>query len=779
MRRLFSARPRSRGGMVAFVFVVAAAGALIAWKVGVAVSVGPGWDTYAFLGNAAEFAGRGFGYTELHRPPLISLITSLAWRLGAPFQEWVIQWVDGALSLSGIAAFYVLARRRFEPGLAAVGALSLLAVQPLWRYVGVGYTDFSSVALSMWMLVAVIKATEERPEWYSAAALLFLSAVLMRYTAILAVFPALLWLVLRGRLFRHAKSIVAAAVVFVVAYIPVGRFYISRFGDALFPFIVALSMSEGVSAPGGQGAVSLAGPYYLTNLPSFLSPPGFEIVGWVVLIVAAMGLALSAWSYVGRTPVSVRRAAVAVLGVIVLIGGQKAGSLAIHQLSVVGGVFLVWSSLAGREAHPDKRVLAPFALDAVMVALLFAYLDFHGNQTINVPRYIIPMAPGIVYLILLGWRAAAADLRRTIAPADGSDSEALSALVRVGAPAALAALLAVSLAFTVGKTPHEPDRLVQASKDSAAWLLKHRGPGDERPVYSDLWPLTAWYTHGPARAMPFFKDDRAYAHELAKRDATYFFTIRRRRFADYREAYVTGPMTVLKRTLPSADVLPRVLYLGKAWDNYLESVTDFDFFLMSQAGRYGWEKTAFMDDRTAEQMAAFDAVAFYGVRWHDRAAGEAELGRYLERGGSVVIDASRNIGALPYDLGNTVMFDTVMRRGLASQDAQVGVSSEFARRHPEIGTIAPTPFLTETDEPWFGAEYSALPDTPELQVLATVGGKPAIVVRRVGKGKVYWIGYNLVWHAFLTENEGEGRIIRAVFADAVASSNTARVQEDQ
>ncbi|MDP2400972.1 MAG: hypothetical protein Q8M66_03250, partial [Actinomycetota bacterium] len=67
--------------VVALVAVTTAVG-----RVREAIAVGPGWDTYAFLANAAEFAGKGFGYAEPHRPPLISLLTSVWFRF-APLSE--------------------------------------------------------------------------------------------------------------------------------------------------------------------------------------------------------------------------------------------------------------------------------------------------------------------------------------------------------------------------------------------------------------------------------------------------------------------------------------------------------------------------------------------------------------------------------------------------------------------------------------------------------------------------------------------------------------------
>jgi hypothetical protein len=775
MARSTSSAPRlTRRGFLAVLLLGAVAAALIVYKTLIAVSVGPGWDTYAFLSNAAVFAGRGYGYSELHRPPVISLLTALAWRLGAPMQESVIQWVDAALSLSGILAFYLLARKRFSAALSFVGALAFFALTPLWFYLGYGYTDLGSVGFSLWVLLALIRATEDNPWYYVAAGLLFLAAVMTRYTALLVAFPALVFLVLRGHIFRHAKAFVVAILVTVAAYVPIGRMYAARFGDALFPFIIAFTLSEEVTAPSGEGATRAAGWFYLRNLGDFLAPHRLEFLGWILVGVGIVGLGVTVGSYISALRPTRRRLLLAAGGLAIMLAGQMVGGLAIRQATIMAGVWLLWRPLAPREDLPDGRTLFIPALDAMLVAWFLAYFSFHGNQAIQVPRYLVAMAPGLIWLLMLGWQGLAESLGRALDSASGK-AGALMPIARLGAPIGMGLLLAISIGVTAARTPRAPDPLVAGARDSAQWMMSlppaQRASG---PVYSDLWPVTAWYGRFGAVAMPPFKDPRAYGNELAKSNAGYFVTIRARRFPDFNVAQQFGAVTVLQRTRPNGLGLPNVAYLGKAWDNYLETVSDYSFFLKTTAGRYGWEGSAFMDSMTAQQLASYDAVAMYGVRWRDRAAGEAVLRDYVSNGGSLVIDASANLGALPYEFNDTVMFDTVMKRGAVPRDAAIHVTSDFASAHPEIGQIDPTPWVNETGGGWFGAEYSPLVGTQPAKVLATVGGKPLVTVIDVGNGRVYWIGYNLVWHAFLTGNSGEARLVKAVFADAIAHAQSSR-----
>ena len=124
--------------------------------------------------------------------------------------------------------------------------------------------------------------------------------------------------------------------------------------------------------------------------------------------------------------------------------------------------------------------------------------------------------------------------------------------------------------------------------------------------------------------------------------------------------------------------------------------------------------------------------------------------------------------AVAQDVANTVLFDTVIRRRELPAGATLRVGDELRALDPRLGDVDAAPFVDETGGAWYGAYYTPLPGSEDLTVLATVDGRPAVAMRTLGKGRVYLIGYNLVWHAFITENADEQALIDAVFAYALA-----------
>lgn len=729
-----------------------AATALVATKLVMQLRAGPLWDSYAYLANAAAIAGKSIGYQEPWRSPGMSVLTAPAF-LAGPLNVAAIQVVDALLTLSGTAAFFLLLRRRFDVLPTIIGTLTLLVLPPVWAWIGVGYTDFPSVALALWAAYFFVKAAEENPAWYFAAFPLTMAAVLVRVTALLVVLPLGVWLLLRWHPFRHARHMTAGALLALGAYLPAGLFYAQRFGDALFPFIIAFQISQEQSTGAG----------FVTTEPGAIAG-ALLIVGALVLLTVATGLlqSIADWLMSARRPSPARLAVVAAALAIAGMAARSSAGLIATQGVAVAACFVIWSVAAPRDE--TGRVKSSYALDALMFAWLLAFgMWFLGNP-IKVPRYMITFAPGMIYIALLGLDAWATRFR-SWRSGGAQEGRAAEALVWAG----MGLAIVVALYVDVSITPRGPDEAGAVSKRSALWLADHDPAIRDRTVFSDVWPYTSWYLRANSEPMPAFTSPRAFMHELDKRDVDYYIALGSRSFEPTFTPIATdGGLRVLKRVLPARSDLPRVRYLGDAWQNYAEEITGFGFFLDSDSGAQGWEGSAYLDAYTAEELAEFDAVAAYGFRWKNRATAEKALEKYVRAGGVVVIDATGNFSRVGYPLEDAALFGVAISRRSLSAEAGWSVAPAFAGRHPEIGPMLPTPWRDEDGRAWVGASYEPLRPVEKWEVLATVGGTPAVAMQTMGKGRVYWLAYNLAWHAFKTGNDSEGRLVRAVFDDALA-----------
>jgi hypothetical protein len=268
--------------------------------------------------------------------------------------------------------------------------------------------------------------------------------------------------------------------------------------------------------------------------------------------------------------------------------------------------------------------------------------------------------------------------------------------------------------------------------------------------------------------MPAFKNLPAFQHELDKNAVAYYFTIRGRRYRGYTPIEHSGSMTILGRVVPALAIgQRRVQELGDGWENYLESLCDYDFELIHSEGHYGLAGSAMMDAYSASQLSRFDAVALFGAHWRDRRTGERALRTYVENGGTLIIDASRNLDGPEYTMADTIFLDTVIQRMPMRAGAAFQLSPSFARSHPDAAGITPSRFVDEGGGRWYGAAYKPLDPTRPRRTLVWLGGMPAVTVQQLGRGRIYWMAYNVAWHAWLTQNEGEKRLIKAVMGEAL------------
>lgn len=743
-------RPRSDVGALAAAGLLAATALLVVVRTWLATRVGPGWDAFAFLANAAEYAGRGFGYTEPQRSPLMSWLVALVFRTGI-MDRSVIQWVDGALTALGLAAFFLLLRRRFAPLPSALAALALFVMPPVWAWTGVGYTDFPSVAVALVALLALITATERNPYVYLLAAPLALAAVMTRFTALLLLFPLAVWFALRVRLLRDFKFVAGGVAIAVLAYIPASAYYADRFGDRLFPFIISFQIAS----------EQLTGRGFVTTEPG---SPGriLLLIAGVLSLTAVAGLLQLLWERLSspQGPSARRVAAVVAIAAAVMFVESNAGLIA-RQAVLCASTVAVYLLLARRDAH--NRVIPNNALDATMLAWFLAAFDWYVHNPVQVPRYLIAFAPGLVYLVTLGLEAWSERLDLWL-----RGDERGVRVARMSLLAAIGIVIAVAVVSDFARVPRQADAASAAAERSAQWLAANdTALASKGPIYSDAWPYTSWYLRTNARPMPSFEDSRAPLHELEKSRAAYYLTFATPSFEPtFAPAANIDGMSVLSRTRTAERTLPRVRYLGDAWSNYLERITGYTFYLDADSGSQGWEGSAFLDAYSPEQLARYPVVAAYDFRWRSRAAAERALTTYVRSGGVLVIDASGNFARPGFALSDAGMFETAISRAEIARDARIAVSPEFSARHAEVATVSASPWVDETGEPWFGATYEPLATADDWRVVATVGGKPLVAVQTLGKGRIYWIGANLAWHAFKKDNAEEAALVSAVFEDA-------------
>jgi hypothetical protein len=493
---------------------------------------------------------------------------------------------------------------------------------------------------------------------------------------------------------------------------------------------------------------------------------------------------------------------VAAIGLVLLVEAQGGSLFRVIGITALG--FAVASFMRPRDSVPPEPEAyerpwrrfrrsdtgGALALDATMLVWGLLFLDAHGHMQPQIDRYFITMAPAALYLVTLGWRAfgvpfsaVTAFVKKRWAARPDALSGA-SAVLGIAAFAAMAALgiLVVRDGYSTTAV-RQRDPVVAGAEQTAQWLAANEPDIKDKTVFSDVWPLTSWYLRSEAHPMPTFESLKAFPFELEKSRVDYYVTIRSRLYAGYAPVYGAASATVLKYQSTFARSVPAIAYLGDGWDAYVEQLCNFDVSLYFSSRRQLGTGTYLLDSMTPEQLAQYDAVAVFGTHWRSKAAAEKTLRTYVENGGTVIIDASHNMDGFSYPIVDSVFMDVLVRRKSLPASSVMTVSPTLAAESRVPTTFLPSPLVDENGGPWFGASYTPAPWSEsgsraqeDYEVLASIGGDPAVLLQRIGKGRIFWVSNNLVWHTYLEGNENEVRLMRGVFRMAVGLPPTPQAE---
>lgn len=702
---------------------------------------GPGWDPFAFLANGLEFAGKGIGYSELHRPPLISFLTSLLFRTGW-VSESALFAVDAALVFLGIIGFYKLLNLRFSAWLSFLGALFFFSFPPIIGLATTGYTDVPSVALSVWTIYFFVLALEKDSRYHWVTWPLFTLTVLMRFTGLLLIVPLLPLLLGRATVLRNLKDIAIGIFLSFLIALPAFFLYYLKFGDPIFPFTHAFFA---VSEPAPTENFTLSGnvAWFLVNMKSFVLNQRLSALFPLLLAMIALGLVLRLVKLVKRTGRDLYYylflAAVLAFYLLVFF---KAGFV-IRQISLV----VLGTLLYHYFQKADQKYIT---LNIIFLLWFLTYFDFHSHDPIKIERYFAVMAPGVAFFTLEGLEAIGKALGNRVLTA------AWNGLVAVMIAMAILASLVATFASRV-----ERDYLVNDTVRTSSWLKKNDSRISQAKIYSDLWPVFSWYLRENVEPMPFFKDERAFDHALVKQDVDYYLAIRERKLPSYQVAAQIGSVTVFKRNPALAQAQTRILYLGMNWEHYLEDVLDFKHSVVYEPGKYYLGKSLYLDGYTLKELKEYPLVIMYNFRWHNRKKAESLLRDYVSSGGSIIVDASGNRQSIPYNLEGDSFLDVSILRKSLPEKPDIRISPDLP-----VAKVEFSPFVSD-GEAWYGMTYENLDEKIPFKVLATANGETLIAEQRLGKGKIIWMGFNLVWHSFYKENRAEQKLIQGLVTYAL------------
>lgn len=755
LNRLVPKDKTARVDLIYALGITAASVVVVLLRMKLQVIRGPFFDTYAYIDNALHMAGKT-SYFEVYRSPVLSLITSIFYRLGWESLS-TIYWVDAVFYVLAALGIYRLLRFRLRPAFSATAAVIFLSFPDIIENVTAGITDIAALSISIWLIVFFVLATEKDERYYLVAFPLFAVSFLTRFSASVMVFPIVLWILLRGNVLRQMK-VLASGALLAGGILAVDMYYYwLKTGVPYIQFTRTFEVATLTTNVGKDIAAPKAPPiWWFQNLPRMLS---LGWVKWVLLVVLAAGLLVWAYDFWRRTKREKPQAGNTVLLLFIALTALLFFSDVqfIYACVILMGVLLL--------AKPLLKLDDQSSFEILMVFWLISYLIFHGHMLAKVSRYFIPMVPGVVFLMAAGLQIVVDRLK----------PKPVRTLVTVVVVASLCVVAAVSFKASLDRVYNmgEWNPYVKGLEQTRTWFA--RNVGDRKvDVYADYFVGMPWYLRN-YRILPQepLATKSAYSHTLDKNNVEYFVSIHAAEpLPSFRIRQKTGGFTIYERDKPPADK-PRLLLIGSSLDNYLEDITGYKFFLNRKKSDMpdfvNSEVGTFIDDYTPAKLKAYDAVVLYSFRWHDRAKAQKMIRDYVANGGTLLIDASgvANSGDSSFTLYGTSFLDVMIRQHALPSRPSLDISG--VRQTYPVNTAKFSPFLTESRDVWRGATYSAN-EGPYI-VLATADGTPLLARQDIGFGKVYWIGHNVMFHAFFYKNKQEYALVKNIFAQATETGD--------
>lgn len=502
---------------------------IIYFRIIIQIEVGPIWDTFDFLSNAMFFAGQGFGYTDLTRPPLLPFLTSLFFSLGY-ISELPIFILEGLFYILGAVGLYFLLKIRFSSLESFMGSLLFATFPVVLFFTGLGLSDIPSVCFLIWAIYFTVLAVKKNSKLFYFSFLFAMLAFLTRYAAGLIIFPILIYIIINRKTINYWNVVVGIIISIIPLFLTL-IFFFYTFDNPIYPF--------GSFYGSTQGSMPVLNYYYVPdffyfvkNIPSYIGVAGITIIAFIILGILLLIFKGNKNLNKLRTIISRRNVNTVsitsfILFLIFILSLNRVPWILSELILfvLILRIYSVFSNLEYKFLDMDLLFLTWFVV----------FFVFHSVYVIKDDRYFLTMAPSLSYFLILGFNKISQSL----------DFKNLK-LTRSFLTIFFVALMLIStFNYLPGIYEHEylEKQAAEDSQISSQWLMNFDHNYRNKVIYADLGPYFSWYLRMNVKTMPVFmngkrfgyqikdynitdKDLQNYDNELINNNASYYFSIR-------------------------------------------------------------------------------------------------------------------------------------------------------------------------------------------------------------------------------------------------------------
>jgi 4-amino-4-deoxy-L-arabinose transferase-like glycosyltransferase len=525
-------------------------------RVKIQMEIGPIWDTFDFLSNAIYFAGQGFGYVDLTRPPVLPLLTSIFFRLGFVSIEPIFI-LDGIFYIIGVLGLYLLLKLRFNSLESFLGSLLFATFPIVLFFTGLGLSDVPSLTFSIWALYFIIMAVKKNSKFFYLSFLIATMAFLTRYTAGLIIFPMVIYLLINVKHLKY-QDIVIGILISSLPIVLTLVFFFYVFKNPFYPFELFYSSTQSSVLPIFNYYYYPDFFYFIKNMPSYIGVSGITIIAFIV--IGTIMLAFTKRKMLDENLKKLRKInfkyqlnktnILFIFTLIVFILSLNRFPFMLSEFLFLGLVFIIYFRLKDK----NFRYLD---IDLLFLTWFMAFFIFQSVFLIKDDRYFLTMAPAVSFFIILGFSRISQSFDLSNGP---KFSLVLSVFI-------VLIMLISAFSYLPGITQHETleNKAAMDSKQSSQWLMGNDPKYKTKIVYADLGPYFSWYLKMNVKTMPVFMNGQqynyqikdynitkmdlmAYNEELIRNNAEYYFSIRSGlNLTNYKSIKQFGIITIYKK----------------------------------------------------------------------------------------------------------------------------------------------------------------------------------------------------------------------------------------
>jgi len=467
------------------------------YRVKLQMDLGPIFDTYDYLADAAAFAGKGIGFSDFNRPPIISLLTAFFFLFGGLSAE-PIMIVDGLIYIFGCIGLYLFLKTFFDPVASFIGSLLFATFPIVLTFAGAGVNDVSSVSVAIWAVYLTYLAVKKDSRLFLISFPVAMIAFLTRYNMALLIFPIIFYILINRKEIKSSQNILIGIIIALILTIPLLYFFNLKFGNPIYPFMDFFKTSGGAGST-EHFAYNPDPLYFIKNMPLYIGTASWVIVFFTLFGVVAQQFKkhhelTTKWTSALKNLFKNFKFIIMLLVLCVfLISFVK-----VHYM-ISEFIFFIICYLA-------YLVAADFSVDTdrdlLFIVWFMAFFIFQSVYVAKDHRYFITMVVPLAYFLTQAFNWSVNELR--VKFKDINLTKGLFAILLTGMM-----ILSVSSQLQSIEQDNQNNKIFNHDVQAASQWLKVYDPNyPSKLIFADLWSYFGWFLQTNVAKMPIFRNNQ-------------------------------------------------------------------------------------------------------------------------------------------------------------------------------------------------------------------------------------------------------------------------------